>query len=226
MLRSASTPNSIEVRAMSGIRQVALAPVPFEAVDVNGSAPVPFDTDTFRRTLGRFATGVTLVTAADASGPIGLVVNAFTSVSLEPPLIAICPSRHSFTWTRMRPCKRFAVNVLAAEHADYVRHAAHAGADRFVGIDYELGESGVPLIRSAIASLDCEPVSEQRAGDHWIVVARVHAVFADRGREPLVFSDGNLGSFVGLEAGTSMPRPYADLSQPHRDPGPGSFCPE
>src|SRR5690348_17638889 len=80
-----------------------------------------FDADTFRRTLGRFATGVTLVTAADASGPIGLLVNAFTSVSLEPPLIAICPSRHSFTWTRMRRGKRFGVNVLGAEHANYVR---------------------------------------------------------------------------------------------------------
>ena len=163
----------------------------------------PFDADAFRRTLGRFATGVTLVTAADASGPIGLVVNAFTSVSLEPPLIAICPSRHSFTWTRMRRCKRFGVNVLGAEHADYVRQATHPDADRFVDIDYELAASGVPRIRSAIAFLDCEPVSEQRAGDHWIVIAHVHAVLADHGREPLLFSDGNLGSFAGLEAAPS-----------------------
>jgi 3-hydroxy-9,10-secoandrosta-1,3,5(10)-triene-9,17-dione monooxygenase reductase component len=200
MLPSASTPNSIEVRTVSGIRQVALASVPFEAVDVNGSAPVPFDTDTFRRTLGRFATGVTLVTAADASGPIGLVVNAFTSVSLEPPLIAICPSRHSFTWTRMRHCKRFGVNVLGAEHADYVRHAGHAGADRFADVDYELGDSGVPRIRSAIAFLDCEPVSEHGAGDHWIVVAHVHELVADHSRDPLIFSDGRFWSFVGVEA--------------------------
>ncbi len=159
----------------------------------------PFDAGTFRRTLGRFATGVTLVTAADPSGPLGLIVNAFTSVSLEPPLVAIYPSRNSFTWMRMRRRKRFGVNVLGAEHADYVRHAAHPDADRFVGIDYELAESGVPRIRSAIAFLDCEPVSEQRAGDHWIVLARVHAVLADRDREPLVFSDGNLGSFVACE---------------------------
>jgi len=166
----------------------------------------PFDADTFRRTLGRFATGVTLVTAADSSGPLGLVVNAFTSVSLEPPLIAICPSRHSFTWQRMRRCQRFGVNVLGAEHADYVRHAAHADANRFVGIDYELAESGVPRIRSAIAFLDCEPVSEQAAGDHWIVVARVRAALADRDREPLVFSDGNLGSFQQLkEFGDDVP---------------------
>ena len=100
----------------------------------------------------------------------------------------------------MRRCGRFGVNVLAAEHANYVRHAAQAEADRFVGIDYELTESGVPHIRSAIAFLDCEPVTEQLAGDHWIVVARVHDLLADHRREPLVFSDGTLGSIVGLEA--------------------------
>ncbi|HJS94940.1 MAG TPA: flavin reductase family protein [Solirubrobacteraceae bacterium] len=179
--------------------RISLAPASVDAADADASAPAPFETDAFRRTLGRFATGVTLVTAADSTGPLGLIVNAFTSVSLEPPLIAVCPSRHSFTWTRMRRCKRFGVNVLGAEHRDYVRHAAHADAERFVGIDYELVESGVPRIRSAIAFLDCEPVSEQRAGDHWIVVARVHAVLADRRREPLVFSDGTLGSFAALE---------------------------
>ena len=180
--------------------RIALAPVSAEAVDAGRSAPAPVDAGTFRRTLGRFATGVTLVTAADASGPLGLIVNAFTSVSLEPPLIAICPSRHSFTWSRMRRCGRFGVNVLAAEHAKYVRHAAQAEAARFIGIDHVLSESGVPRILSAIAFLDCEPVAEQLAGDHWIVVARVHDLLADHGREPLIFSDGTLGSFVGLEA--------------------------
>ena len=180
--------------------RIALAPVSADAVDAGRSAPAPFDAAAFRRTLGRFATGVTLVTAADASGPLGLIVNAFTSVSLEPPLIAIYPSRHSFTWSRMRRCGRFGVNVLGAEHADYVRHAAQPEADRFVGIDHGLSESGVPRILSAIAFLDCEPITEQLAGDHWIVVARVHDLLADHRREPLIFSDGTLGSFVGLEA--------------------------
>jgi len=180
--------------------RIALAPVSAEVVDAGGSAPAPFDAATFRRTLGRFATGVTLVTAADASGPLGLIVNAFTSVSLEPPLIAICPSRHSLTWSRMRRCGRFAVNVLGVEHAKYVRHSAQAEADRFIGIDHVLSESGVPRVLSAIAFLDCEPVAEQLAGDHWIVVARVHDLLADHGRDPLIFIDGTLGSFVGLEA--------------------------
>ncbi len=181
------------------MERIALAPVSAEAAAAGRPAPAPFDADTFRRTLGRFATGVTLVTVADASGPLGLIVNAFTSVSLEPPLIAICPSRHSFTWSRMRRSGRFGVNVLGAQHAKYVRHAAQAEADRFGGVDYVLSDSGVPRIPSAIAFLDCEPVAEQLAGDHWIVLARVHDLLANRGHEPLVFSDGTLGSFVDLE---------------------------
>jgi flavin reductase (DIM6/NTAB) family NADH-FMN oxidoreductase RutF len=180
-----------------------LAPASPHPLDAGESTAAPFSGGAFRRALGRFATGVTLVTAADGDGPLGLLVNAFTSVSLEPPLIAICPSRHSFTWSRIRRCGRFGVNVLAAEHADYVGHAAHPEADRFAGIDYELSQSGVPRIRSAIAFLECVPVSEQHAGDHWIVVARVQALVADRSRMPLVFSDGNLASVVALNAAPS-----------------------
>ncbi|MGN6870596.1 MAG: flavin reductase family protein [Solirubrobacteraceae bacterium] len=177
-----------------------LAPASPRPLDAGESTAAAFSGAAFRHALGRFATGVTLVTAAGADGPLGLLVNSFTSVSLEPPLIAICPSRHSFTWSRIRRCGGFGVNVLAAEHAGYVRHAAHPEADRFAGVDYELSQSGVPRIRSAIAFLDCEPVSEQHAGDHWIVVARVRALRADRSREPLVFSDGILGSVVALDA--------------------------
>jgi 3-hydroxy-9,10-secoandrosta-1,3,5(10)-triene-9,17-dione monooxygenase reductase component len=180
--------------------RIALAPVSAKAMDGGRSAPSPYDAGTFRRTLGRFATGVTLVTAADASGPLGLILNAFTSVSLEPPLIAIYPSRQSFTWSRIRRCGRFGVNMLGAEHVDYVRRAADPEADRFAGVDYVLTDSGVPRILSAIAFLDCEPIAEQLAGDHWSVLAGVQDLLADHRREPLVFSDGTLGSFVGLEA--------------------------
>lgn len=180
-----------------------LAPASPGPLDAGESTAPTFSGTAFRHALGRFATGVTLVTAADADGPLGLLVNAFTSVSLEPPLIAICPSRHSFTWSRIRRCGRFGVNVLATEHAGYVRHAAHPEADRFAGVDYELSQSGVPRIRSAIAFLDCEPVSEQQAGDHWIVVARVQGLLADRSRDPLVFSDGSLGSVIALDVAPS-----------------------
>jgi len=106
------------------MERITLAPAGAEAAAAGGSAPARFDAGAFRRTLGRFATGVTLVTAADASGPVGLIVNAFNAVSLEPPLIAIYPSRHSFTWARIHHSGRFGVNMLAAEDAKYVRHAS------------------------------------------------------------------------------------------------------
>jgi flavin reductase (DIM6/NTAB) family NADH-FMN oxidoreductase RutF len=170
------------------------------SVSADAAASLPFGAADFRAALGRFATGVTLVTAADADGSLGLIVNAFTSVSLEPPLVAICPARRSFTWSRMRRCGRFGVNVLGAEHGDYVRRVADPEADRFTGIDHRLTESGVPHICSAIAFLECEPVSEQPVGDHWIVVARVHDLIADHGRDPLIFSDGRLGPFAHADA--------------------------
>jgi len=177
---------------------VSAAAQPAVAAQRAGARLAQVNAATFRHTLGRFATGVTLVTTADARGPLGLVVNAFTSVSLEPPLIAICPSRSSFTWSRMRRCRRFGVNVLGAGYASYARRAAEPDADRFASIDYELRRSGVPRLRDAIAFLDCERASEQPAGDHWIVVARVHDVTADHDVAPLVFVDGRIGALGGL----------------------------
>jgi 3-hydroxy-9,10-secoandrosta-1,3,5(10)-triene-9,17-dione monooxygenase reductase component len=202
---------------MPATGQTALAPASAEMVDGGRAAPPPpFDAGTFRRTLGRFATGVTLVTAAGPSEPLGLIVNAFTSVSLEPPLIAICPSRESFTWSRMRHGERFGINVLGVQHADYVRHAAQAHADRFVGIDHVATPSGVPRIPSAAAFLECEPVAQHLAGDHWIVIARVHEVFADFSEQPVVFRDGTLGSFASLELTNHdrRPRHRSEENQP------------
>ena len=127
----------------------------------------------FRAALGRFATGVALVTADAGDAPLGLVVSSLASVSLRPPLISFCPSRDSFTWSRMRRAGRFGVNVLAESHAAYVRAAAPAGADRFAGIAWSRTGSGVPRLADAIAFLECTTVAEHRAGDHWIVVGRV-----------------------------------------------------
>src|SRR5947209_7732673 len=83
------------------------------------------------------ATGVTFITAAPDGKPAGLIVNAFTSVSLEPPLVAFCPSRSSLTWSRMRRTESFAVNVLGQHHEHFVARATPAGADRFVDLDWK-----------------------------------------------------------------------------------------
>jgi 3-hydroxy-9,10-secoandrosta-1,3,5(10)-triene-9,17-dione monooxygenase reductase component len=127
----------------------------------------------FRAALGRFATGVALVTADAAGTPVGLVVSSLASVSLRPPLISICPSRDSLTWSRMRRAGRFGVNVLGEGHAAYVRAAAPAGADRFSGLAWAPTPGGVPRLEDAIAFLECAIDAEHRAGDHWIVLGRV-----------------------------------------------------
>ena len=143
-----------------------------------------------RDALGRFATGVAFVTAAPGGEPAGLIVNSFTSVSLDPPLVAFCPSRSSLTWSRMRRTGRFGVNVLGAGHERFARRAAPAGADRFAGLDWELGETGVPLLTDALAALECSIAEEHPAGDHWIVVGRVEHLRLAPVAAPLVFFAG------------------------------------
>jgi 3-hydroxy-9,10-secoandrosta-1,3,5(10)-triene-9,17-dione monooxygenase reductase component len=144
----------------------------------------------FRDALGRFATGVAFVTAAPDGEPAGLIVNSLTSVSLEPPLISICPSRDSLTWARMRRAGRFGVNVLGRRHERFVARAAPAGADRFAGLDWEPGRGGVPLLADALVSFECEIVAEHPTGDHWIVVARIDSLHAAPIKDPLVFFAG------------------------------------
>lgn len=160
------------------------------------AAPEAVDSAAFRATLGRFATGVTFVTATVEGRPLGLIVSSFASVSLRPPLVSLCPSRTSETWQQMRCGGRFGVNVLAADQAEFVTRAAPAGADRFAGLTYALSDHGAPVLAGAAAFLDCEIEHEHAAGDHWIVVGRVLRLGHDAGRRPLVVFGGRLGGFV------------------------------
>jgi flavin reductase (DIM6/NTAB) family NADH-FMN oxidoreductase RutF len=143
--------------------------------------------------MGRFATGVALITAAPGGTPVGLIVNSLTSVSLEPPLVSFCPARSSLTWQRMRRTGRFGVNVLHREHESFARRATPAGANRFAGIDWEFGRGGEPLLAGALATLECEIVAEHAAGDHWIVVGRVGGLRTSRVGQPLIFFAGAFG---------------------------------
>ena len=152
------------------------------------------DSRSFRDAIGRFATGVALVTAAPDGKPAGLIVNSLTSVSLEPPLVSFCPSRSSLTWSRMRRARRFGVNVLGRQHEQFAIRATPAGADRFAGLDWTFGRGGSPLLTDALASFECEIVAEHPAGNHWIVVARVDDVRISPGKDPLVFFAGAFGA--------------------------------
>jgi 3-hydroxy-9,10-secoandrosta-1,3,5(10)-triene-9,17-dione monooxygenase reductase component len=165
------------------------------ALPASASVAAAPDARSFRDALGRFATGVAFVTAAPGGEPAGLIVNSLASVSLEPPLVSFSPSRSSLTWSRMRRAGRFGVNVLGRRHEGFARRAARPGADRFAGLDWELGCRGVPLLTDALASLECEIVAEHPAGDHWIVVGRVEDLRMSAIDEPLLFF---AGAFAGL----------------------------
>ncbi len=152
-------------------------------------APPP-DPRAFRDALGRYATGVAFITAAPDGEPAGLIVNSLTSVSLEPPLVSFCPSRTSLTWSRMRRAGRFGVNVLGQHHEHFAMRATPAGANRFAGLNWELGRSGAPLLTDALATLECEIVAEHPTGDHWIVVGQVDHLRISPIDDPLVFFAG------------------------------------
>jgi 3-hydroxy-9,10-secoandrosta-1,3,5(10)-triene-9,17-dione monooxygenase reductase component len=148
------------------------------------------DARAFRDALARLATGVAFVTAAPDNEPAGLIVNSLTSVSLEPPLISLCPSRTSHTWSRIRQTGRFGVNVLGRQHERFAVHATPRGADRFAGLDWKLGRTGVPLITDALASFECAIVAEHPTGDHWIIVGLVVHHHISPTENPLVFFAG------------------------------------
>lgn len=155
----------------------------------SATQPSCTDAQAFRGAMSAFATGVAFVTTTVGGEPVGLIVNSIASVSLEPPLLSFCASRASLTWSRMRGAERVGVNILARHHEGFVRRATPAGADRFAGLAWRLVR-GVPVLTDALASLECEIDTEHRAGDHWIVVARVDALCCRRPRDPLVFFDG------------------------------------
>ena len=154
------------------------------------------DGDTFRQVLGHFATGVTVITAAAAEGPVGLAVNSFTSVSLDPPLVAFCAALSSSTWPSIRAAGHFCVNIVAEDQEDVCRVFATKGADRFTTVGWrQATHSGAPILDRVLAWIDCEIDAEHAAGDHIIVVGRVQEVGVERDGKPLVFFRGGYGRY-------------------------------
>lgn len=149
-----------------------------------------------RQVLGRFATGVTVVTGADEAKPLGLAVNSFTSISLDPPLVGFCVNRASSTWPRIRVSGSFCVNVLGAPQEALSRTFALAGHDRFAGVQWHPSPSGAPLLDGVIAWIDCAVFAEHPAGDHLIVIGQVRNLGVGDGDEPLVFYRGDYGRFT------------------------------
>jgi flavin reductase (DIM6/NTAB) family NADH-FMN oxidoreductase RutF len=155
----------------------------------------------FRRVCSKYATGITILTVLDSIGaPHGMTVNSFTSVSLSPPLILVCIDRQTPILSHFTPGTRFGVNVLHEEQKDISTWFARSGHDRFSGMDWHAGETGVPILPGMLATLECEVTQMIQAGDHVVVIgAALHATWRDG--QPLVYFNS---SYQSLRSGTSV----------------------
>ncbi|MGW9130712.1 flavin reductase family protein [Streptomyces sp. NPDC055681] len=159
---------------------------------------LPVDPAEFRRVLGHFATGVTVVTAHTPDGPAGFACQSFASLSLDPPLVTFMVARTSTTWPRIARAGAFCVNILGAEQGALCRGFAVSGADKFAGVTYGAAPAtGSPLLASVPAWVDCRIQAVHTGGDHLIVVGRVEALGAADGVAPLLFHRGAFGRFSG-----------------------------
>lgn len=161
------------------------------------------DTDTatdFRRSLGCFATGVTIVTAPTVEGPpIGMTVSSFNSVSLDPPLILFSIAHTARSLEELRRAPAFAVNVLAADQIELSNRFARPSDDKWVGIEFEPGHGGAPLFPGSAGSFECEPYAVYDGGDHEIFVGRVLHHRADSEATPLLFHGGSYRELAAPE---------------------------
>lgn len=152
----------------------------------------PVDARHFRQVLGHFASGVTVVTAATATGPVGFTCQSFTSLSLAPPLVALAPGKHSTSWPRIAVAGAFCVNILAEEQTEECRRFAVSGTDaddKFAGVDWVAAPSGAPILSGALAWVDCRLLVVHDAGDHELVLGRVLDLGVREG-DPLLFYQG------------------------------------
>jgi len=151
------------------------------------------DRQAFRSALGRFVTGVTIVTTRDANGnPIGLTANSFNSVSLDPPLVLWSLSLNSPNLEAFRSSGSWAVHILAADQEDLSNRFATRGIDKFEGLSVEDGPEGAPMLPGCAARFGCSAKFEYDGGDHAIFVGEVVA-FHDEGSQPLAFHAGRYG---------------------------------
>ncbi|GIW43384.1 MAG: hypothetical protein KatS3mg077_0666 [Candidatus Binatia bacterium] len=146
----------------------------------------------FRRCLGNFAAGVTVVTTRGAEGaPYGLTATAFTSVSLEPPLVLVCVDKKSESYPHFLASRIFAVNFLASDQEGVSRRFAVSGGDKFREVAWSRGATGAPILADVLGFVDCEVEQVVEGGDHTIFVGRVVAGGCDETKTPLIYFRGN-----------------------------------
>ncbi|MDD2743635.1 MAG: flavin reductase family protein [Rhodocyclaceae bacterium] len=151
----------------------------------------PTDTLLLRRALGRFATGVAVVTALDQDGrPVGLTVNSFSAVSLEPALVLWCLDNNSHNLVAFRSATHHVINILSAEQEELSTRFATWPIDRFAGLQWSPGAGAAPLLSGCCASFEVANETLHLAGDHTIFIGRVQKFTETPGLAPLLFHAG------------------------------------
>jgi flavin reductase (DIM6/NTAB) family NADH-FMN oxidoreductase RutF len=152
---------------------------------------MPITSDEFRAALGRFASGVTVVTTRDKSGRLhGITVSAFCSVSLEPPLILVCIDKRTGSHYALREIDRFVVNVLREDQQYYSDLFASQIPHKFEEIEYAETADGTPILKDALANMECRLVNSHENGDHTIFVGEITKSYVTEGK-PLIYFHGN-----------------------------------
>lgn len=160
------------------------------ATSPDGAVSGEIASDVMRSVLGRFCSGVVVVTSLVPSGPIGFTCQSFASLSLDPPLVSFFASHRSTTWPRIRDVGWFCVNILASGHEEVSNRFAVSGGDKFAGVPWRPAPSGAPVLDNVCAWVDCTLEAEHPGGDHHIVVGRVGALDVTDDALPLVFYRG------------------------------------
>lgn len=156
--------------------------------------PAEEDPRAFRDALGRFVTGVTVITCTTRDGPLGIAANSFASLSLDPPLVLWSPAKSSGRYPFFVAARNFAVHILSSDQEAICRGFARSG-EAFDLAQWQSSAAGVPLIEGCLARFECEKVAEHDGGDHTILVGKVHRVTTLPG-EPLIFCGGRYGGFA------------------------------
>lgn len=144
----------------------------------------------FRDVLGRFCTGVTVVTSMSNGEPVGMTCQSFSSVSLDPPLVLFCPAKSSRAWPQMQRAGHFCVNLLSHDQLELSNAFARKGADKFAGVSWRPSATGAPLLDGVLGWVDCTIYAVHEAGDHYVVIGRVMDLGVEDAPHPLLFYRG------------------------------------
>lgn len=169
---------------------------PGEPTDIAGNAEAQAAARRFRDVLGRFCTGLAVVTSTYDGEPVGLTCQSFASVSLEPPLVMFVPARTSRAWPVIHRAGRFCANFLGRDQEDVATVMASKGADKFAGVGWQPSPRlGTPLLDGVLGYVDCTVQAVHEAGDHYVVIGRVHDLaVSDEAGDPLLYFEGRYRS--------------------------------